>query len=331
MKFKEIVGIDVSKETFDARIHTLKDQGVFKNEKKGFKQMLKWVYKQSDFSIDEIHFIFEHTGLYSYQLAVFLTEEEISFTMVPGLEVKRTLGIARGKNDEIDAKRLARYGYLRRDELQDYVLPSKELQELKSLFTLRKRLVSQRAGYKSSLGEIKRVKVKKDNLTEFSINQSMINLLSTKIKKIEQRMDQIIDEKPNLKKLYDLLTSIPGIGKQNALSLIITTQAFTKFKTWRQYAAYCGTAPFPYQSGKSIKGKTKVNHLANKEVKSLLSSAARTAIKHDPELKTYYKKRIGEGKEDGTVINIIRCKLLARTFAVVNRGTPFINTYKFAC
>ncbi len=47
-------------------------------------------------------------------------------------------------------------------------------------------------------------------------------------------------------------------------------------------------------------------------------------------MKEYYIKQVAEGKSKMLVINNIRCKLLSRVFAVINRKTPYINTYKFA-
>ncbi len=58
-----------------------------KTQKKGFRKLIKWVKKNSPFQADEILFIFEHTGLYSHQLSVFLTEQKIAFALVPGLEI----------------------------------------------------------------------------------------------------------------------------------------------------------------------------------------------------------------------------------------------------
>ena len=77
--------------------------------------------------------------------------------------------------------------------------------------------------------------------------------------------------------------------------------------------------------------RTKVNHLADKKMKSLLQMCAMTAIKYDPQLKEYYQKKKEEGKNGMLVLNNIRCKIISRVFAVINRQTPYINTYKFAC
>ena len=211
-----------------------------------------------------------------------------------------------------------------------YTMPSKPLSELKSLFGLRRQLVRDRASFLASLNEIRKFKLKKENTVEFAVKESMIKILSTKIEKVEKRMAEIVESNPEMKLLFDLLISIPGIGTQNALSFIITTHVFTKFKAWRAYAAYCGVAPFPNRSGTSVRGKTKVSSLANKEVKVLLTAAAYSVIRFDPELKAFYQRKIDEGKDKQLVINIIRCKIIARMFAVVKRGKPYVNIHKFA-
>lgn len=112
--------------------------------------------------------------------------------------------------------------------------------------------------------------------------------------------------------------------------LILYTIGFTAFETWRKFASYCGIAPFPNRSGTSIRGRTKVSSLANKEGKTLLSMCASSAIQCSPEMKAYYEKRIAGGKIKMSTLNIIRNKLLARAFAVANRVTPYVNTMKYA-
>ena len=101
-------------------------------------------------------------------------------------------------------------------------------------------------------------------------------------------------------------------------------------KDWRKLACYAGVAPFPYQSGTNIKGRTKVHPLADKKLKSLLNMCAIVAVRHDKELKAYYERKVEEGKAKMLVINNVRRKLLSRVFVVINRKTPFVNTFKFA-
>jgi len=132
------------------------------------------------------------------------------------------------------------------------------------------------------------------------------------------------------KRLLEVTPPLPGIGKQTAIYLIIATKGFEAFENWRQLACYAGVAPFPYQSGTSIFRQNKVHPFADKKLKTLLNMCAICAVRHDKELKTYYERKVAEGKAKMLVINNVRCKLLARVFAVINRKSTFINTYKFA-
>ena len=330
MKIKETVGIDISKLKFDARIHSSQRFQTFENSHAGFRKLIKWLVRNSSYTITETIFVFEHTGLYSNQLSLFLTEKEYSFAMVPGLDIKRSLGIARGKDDKIDAKKIALYGYRRREEIIPTKLPSPAVMGLKNLLTLRDRLVKQRAGFKTSLKEQKRILVKKENESLFKIQEDTIKFLTKKINRIDLELDQIIKSDIELKIQFKLITSIKGVGKQTAYFLIAYTNGFTKFKNYRKFASYCGIAPFPNSSGTSIRGKTKVSNLANKKIKTLLDLCAKSAIQHSPEMKIYYAKRINLGQNKMSTINIIRNKLLARIFAVIKRKSPYVDILKYA-
>ncbi|MFQ3213583.1 MAG: hypothetical protein ACI9XJ_002742 [Marivirga sp.] len=103
MKFKETMGIDVSKKTIDVFLHLNGSSSGFDNAVKGYKALLLWLKKQTRLNTGQVLICFEHTGLYSLPLAVFLNQQRIFFSMVPALEIKRSLGIVRGKNDQIDA------------------------------------------------------------------------------------------------------------------------------------------------------------------------------------------------------------------------------------
>jgi hypothetical protein len=70
--------------------------------------------------------------------------------------------------------------------------------------------------------------------------------------------------------------------------------------------------------------------LANKKIKALLSNAACSSIQFNPEMKLYYQRRLAEGKDKMSTQNIIRNKIVARVFAAVQRGTPYVDTFQFA-
>ena len=192
------------------------------------------------------------------------------------------------------------------------------------------KLVKQRAGYEATLKENKCFLVKKENQLLFSIQGKMIKELNKQIKKLDNELQEIVKEDEKIKKIYDLVITIKGVGPQTTLLIIALTNGFTLFENYRKFASYAGIAPFPYKSGISIKGRTKISHLANKKIKALLSSCASSAVQYNPEMKAYYDRRISEGKHAMSTLNIIRNKILARIFAVAKRGTPYVNTLGYA-
>lgn len=158
----------------------------------------------------------------------------------------------------------------------------------------------------------------------------MLVALKKQIFKAEKTLLEIIESSKTLQDQYVLLTSIKGIGIILSANILVTTVCFTKFDDSRKYACYCGTAPFNYSSGTSIKGRTKVSQMANKKMKALFNLAARSAIQHDPELKLYFDNRMANGANGMSTINIIRNKIIHRVFAVVKRGTPYVVMAKYA-
>ncbi len=330
MKILETIGIDISKLTFDVRIHSNQFYKQFENNDDGYDKLTKWAYKNSSFTKKNILFAFEHTGLYSHNLAVYLTTKEIAFSLIPGLEIKRSLGIARGKDDKVDATKIALYAFRLRDEIKPYTMPSSDIISLKNLLSLRDRIVKQKAGFVASLKEQSRILKNDGNETLFLTQEKMIVFLSEQIEEIDNELSKIIKNDDLLKEQYKLIVSIKGVGKQTALHMIAYTSAFTLFNTWRQFASYAGIAPFPNSSGTSIFGKTKVNNLANKKLKTLLDLCAKSAKQHNLEMKKYYDRRIEIGKNKMSTINIIRNKIVARIFAVIERKSPYVDFLKYA-
>ena len=330
MKIKEVIGIDVSKLTLDCYIHTAEQQEVFANNLEGIPDMVNWLLEKSNVTKENILFVFEHTGLYTFRLVQFLGDHGYMFYLVPGLEIKRSLGITRGKDDKADAKRIALYGYRVREEITPFQPCPKILEQLKRIISMRRKLVAQRAGHKATLKEQKRLLDIQENKLLFQIQEEIIATLDKQIDMLEKEMDKLIAQDPELNELFKQVTSVKGIGNVTARFLIVYTLGFTTFKTWRKFASYCGIAPFPNRSGTSIRGRTKVSNLANKEGKTLLNMCATSAIQSNPEMKAYYERRIQQGKSKMGTINIIRNKLLSRVFAVVRRGTPYVDIMKFA-
>jgi len=236
------------------------------------------------------------------------------------------MGLIRGKSDKIDAARIAEYGYTKRDKLIPERGVSKVLQRLKMLNTSRELLVRQRAGLKCGIKEFQNIGIPEKDLVLQSQIQ-VIKALDKQIGKLENEIKRLIDQEETLTKNFNLLNSIIGVGPVVAVAAIIKTQNFSRFENARKFACYCGTAPFEHTSGTTIRGKTRVSHLADKRMKSLLDLAAKSAINSDKELMAFYRRRLELGKGKTSTINIIRNKIIYRMFAVIKRQTPFVSDY----
>jgi transposase len=331
MKYKVFVGIDVSKLTIDAHLHGIGASKTFSNEEKGFASLLSWVKKYSKQSgLAEMIICFEHTGMYSIKLATYLNDLEIPFAMLPALQIKQSIGIRRGKNDQIDAQRIAEYAWLHRETIQPTLLPAKSILKLQSLLTLRNRLVCDRGGYEATWKEQKKALEGKEHKEIFQVYKSLIQNLTVQIKRIEQQIKAVIESDEAVKTNYQLLTSIKCVGPVMAANMIAYTHNFTRFSTWRKFACYVGTAPFEHQSGTSIKGRTRVSSLSNKQLKKLIHMVAISACAYNPEMKSYYKRRVSEGKNKMSTLNVIRNKIISRMFAVINRGSGYVDLMKYA-
>ena len=322
MKVLHIIGADLSKETIDLLCHDSQQYLKIDNRPSGFTQLLKWLAHQQ---IDRytVMIVMEHTGLYSFQLEAFLHREGIQFSKVSALAIKRSLGLIRGKSDKVDARRIARYGSEKADQLKAAQQVDQGLQRLQMLQSSRDALVRQRASLLCSLKEFSQI-LKPSDLV-IRCRKELIKSFTVQINKLQDEIAAVIASSKQLQESSNLLQSIVGVGPVLSTVTIIKTQNFTLFKTARKLACYCGTAPFEHSSGKSIRGRTRVSHLADKHMKTLLDQGAKSALQHDPEIKQYYKRRIEEGKSKKSTINIIRNKLLFRMFAVINRQSPYVK------
>lgn len=319
------LGVDISKETLDFYCDFTQELFSCKNTMKGLEKLLSW-NDEHGFSAKDLQIAFEHTGHYGNTLETFCAEHSFEYFQIPALEMKQSLGMIRGKNDQLDAKRICHYLKEKGYKLTPSTPVNRSIQRLKHLQSQRAIFVRNRAGLKNV--QIDLVKVMNLPATDSLVvnNKQAIKTFDDLIKKVDEEIEQTIANDKEIKLNYCLITSIVGVGKVIGTETIIATQNFTRFDTWRAYASYCGCAPFPYRSGKYI-GRNKISHLANKEAKAHLNSGAKSAIQYDPELKEYFERKLKEGKTKKCITNVIRCKLISRMFSVVSKKRTFEKNY----
>ena len=258
-----------------------------------------------------------------------LNESELDYAQVPALEIKRSLGITRGKSDKVDAKEIAQYAKRNTDKITLSTLPELSLQQLKMVFSEREKTIAAIKVFERTM-ENEMFLSKEVFGTVKTINRQTVKHLKKQLAMLDEKMKTLIREDEILSEQQQLLKSIPGIGEVTSVYLLMVTKGFTAFTSGRKFACYSGVAPFEHSSGTSIKGKTRVSHLADKKMKSLLHLVSLTAIKYDAELKEYYTRKKSEGKHTMLVLNNIKCKIVYRIFAVIQRKSNFINLHKFA-
>lgn len=320
-----IIGVDVSKLKLDLHCFGHKESLVVDNNGKGFKAIFAWIKKKVSKDIAAVMMVMEHTGIYTYNLEQFLYHQHIDYVKRPALDIKRSMGMIRGKTDKADAQMISKYGWYRRDELKPTKPLAQQQQQLQQLMTYRDKLEADKTSLETRTKELAQQLGDKLHARIKESSQYLLQSLKVEIKAIEKTIKELIKETEALANNYRLVSSVKGIGFVTAVHMLIVTENFTRFTDPRKFACYCGVAPFEHRSGSSIRGKTRVSHLANKKIKALFTTAAMSAIQHDPDLKAKYEQKIKAGKETMNAINIIRFKLIERIFAVVKRQSPYIT------
>lgn len=321
---KKTLAIDVSKDKLDfCAIQDLKEgvleRGVIGNDEKSIS---KWL---DSIDLDNTVVAMEHTGHYSAMLAWLLSERNACFHMINPLELKRSMGMQRGKSDAIDAYRIAAYTIRNSDKIEPFKLPAEKLRKLKALMSARKRYVKISVQLKNSLKANQILNKTIDVKDIIQEEKKHIRAIEKSKKQLEKQMIDIIKSSDDLHKTYKRITKVIGVGPITATMCIIETDNFSKFPNGRKFGCHCGVAPFPRQSGSSVKGKSKTHPFKKKSMRAILFKAARCAKRHDPQLRAYYDRKIKEGKNEYSVLNAVAFKLILRIFAVAGREEPFVK------
>lgn len=331
MKKELFIGIDISKETIDVSFINKKLKGmipheVFGNNKAGFKTMFKWLKMESKLASKQMLVCMEHTGSYTLELCCFLEEQKITMCLENALQIKRSMGIQRGKSDKVDALMIAQYCYRYHDKLKEFKIPSKSLLKLRVQYAHRERLLKAK--------QVLFLGIKSIGVHEKEIRMETVMGTNKIIKQLDKELNQIgksilntIEQDPELYKSYTLLETIPGIGLQTITYFFICSNGGKGFDNARKFACYCGVAPFGYSSGSSIRGKSRVSYLANRKMKEMLHMASLCAVRFDEEMKNYYERKLKEGKNPMSILNAVKFKLIARMFSVLKREEPFRKNY----
>lgn len=319
METQIYIGIDVSNATLDICVRQEQDcqSFIIDNQVKSIRAFLR------KYSKKHLVIAMENTGRYNWMLYEVLADSKHLVYVISPIHIKKSLGLTRGKNDKIDAIRIAAFIEKNHKEIKPWTCPTVSVQKIKILLTERSSRVKTKSQLLTQQRDYTRMKKIGLNRSLQKMNEQLIAKIEQQICDIEKQIEQVIQTDESLKQQSSLMRTIPGVGKILCWMMLAKTEGFTTINDPRKMACYSGVAPFDFQSGTSIRGKQRVSVFADKSIKCVLHLAAMSAIRFENDLKHYYARKVGEGKNKMSVLNAVRNKLIHRIFAVIKSQTPY--------
>lgn len=250
-KSKGPCGIDIAKATLDWAVYDGKKivlQTSSLNTIAGIKTALRLLKALPGWNPQQAIFCLEHTGIYNAHLLDFLHKLHFPIWLESSLQIKKAGGLQRGKTDSIDAQRIAEYAFRFRDQLRLWEPPRQVVQKLALLSAARQRLISvynQLAGpLVEQQGFIAPTLQKQPPGGPVSKScQASLTAIEKDRKAIDKAIDQLIEGDYQLKELFGLITSIPGIGPATATEVVIATNELKSITDPKKMACHAGVAP----------------------------------------------------------------------------------------
>jgi transposase len=263
----------------------------------------------------------ENTGCYNYNLYQALNSLDLHYHVIPPMHLKKSLGMARGKNDKVDALRIAKFLELNIKTLSAYRPQRAVITKLQLLLTVRSQRIKIKKQLSGNREQYQYLNEESESLQP--LDQALIATIDKQVLAIEQQIQSLVNNDMALSACYKLISSVQGVGKILSWNLLLKTGEFNNITEPRKLACYAGIAPFDHSSGTSIRGKSRVSQYADKGLKMLLHLAAMSAIRLEGDLRDYYQRKVAEGKNKMCVLNAVRNKIIHRIYAVLKNGKPY--------
>lgn len=316
---KTFIGIDVSQKHLDVHVRPANLRRRFDNSKEGVVELAVWIRPHAAERI-----VCESTGPYQKLLVGALLAEGLPAVVANPRQVRdfaKAIGQL-AKTDMIDAGVIAHFAEVVPTTVRP--LPTLDLAELRELYDRRSQLVRMLAIEKNhrhaaAHGSKKVLK----NIDKH------IDFLEDQIKKLEDRMDQIVDASDAFKAQNEILQSITGIGPQVSRTLLAYLPELGQHNR-QSIAALVGLAPFNDDSGKHSGAR----HIrgGRSKVRLGLYQAAIAAIRHCPSMKAFYAGLKSRGKAAKVAVVAVARKILVLANALIRDHrkyapqTPFAQT-----
>lgn len=324
------IGIDVSKLKLDIYLlsKSKRKSFVVKNNPKSITRLFNKLtkeYSQCNFAV-----CMESTGYYNWPCYQVFETFKLDLYVINPLHLKRSLGLVRGKNDMIDSERIAGFIKLHYKKLTPFIFTRNIIRKIQALIAYRNRLIKSKLMFKVPCKELDFLSEKGLSKEVKKSSQKIIKEIEKQIEQVEIKLSEIVQNDLRLNQIYTFITSVQGVGKVLAWSMIVKTNEFKAINNPRKLACYAGVVPFEFQSGSSIYRKPRVSYIADKGLKKLLHLSAMRAVRLEGDLQKYYLRKTEEGKNKMLVLNAVRNKIVARICSVVNNQKIYQNNLQLS-
>jgi len=316
-----ILGIDVSKDKVDVALFDGKQavgSGTFTNTTAGFKKLSKWL---SNKGAGQSWVCLEATGRYGEKLAEYFFKADHQVSVVNPARIRKYAQsqLRRNKNDQLDAVVIA--DFCRTQEPVLWRPPTPQKRDLQEMSRRLDGLIEQRTRETNRLKSGQACEVVLESL------QDSLAFLDEQIAKLEARIRDHIDQHPDLKQEYHLLTSITGIGDKTAGKLMAELPDINRFDRVGQVVAYAGLSPQQHTSGSSVHKKSRLTKIGKQSLKTAMYFPALSAIRFNPIVKALAARLAGRDKDKMVIVGAAMRKLLQIVYGVLKSGKPFDPNY----
>lgn len=309
MSCRFYLGIDVAKAKLDCLLlntsNAKRKAKSIANSADGIAALLSWLTKQG-VAIQDVQVIMEPTGVYHEHALFALAQAGLAVSLINPAQLRKfAQGIGvKTKTDAADSAVLARYGAANHPPA--WQPPSASARELRALLA-RRDAVAEDLQREHNRAEKAAVAIDTPERVQQSLNEAI---------------DQHIDNDPELRRIWTLLHSIPGVGERVADHMTALLAA-RQFQTAEQLAAYLGLVPVEWQSGSSVHGRPRMSKAGPAHLRQLLYMPAVVAKTYNPHIRALYDRLLAKGKPKMAAIGAAMRKLAHLCFGVVHSGKPY--------
>jgi len=327
MEYDFVVGFDCSKSTLDFGLLDVAEQtithGQIANQVKVIHELVEQIIKKSGCSKVRILLCAEQSGLYTNRLKLAAVEYKYQLWVQDALELKLRSGRQKGKTDKKDAGMIARYASRYADQAVIYQLPNPTVLKIKKISRQRSELMESLTQWKIRLREEEDFGLVATTEKSQRVFDRLLEEMKTSIKQLDEELLELIKSDEQASTKYKIMQSVPGFGPKNSVIIIAETELFTKTKSARACSSYAGVCPYKYESGTSVRSRTRTLKPCNKRLKTAFHQGAISLIRRENLYRALYTRLRAKGKTHLQAINAVRNKMIRVLFACLEKGVMY--------